>query len=208
MPQNMTKKQRMEHYRQSVEKDVVFRDNVTGHIFTRGPLLGKGGFGFVYQTTMPGYSRRMVLKAIPTARITKPSQRQRIQTEVSLHQRLKHENVAKLYHSFEEEHVICMIIERCERSLLDLLQYNNRKVGIEDASIFLGFFNCYHAYFYYLSSVFPVKNAFPHRHSPNDPSPQLPPRQQNNSPRHQTRQRSPQTRPLRQTHRLRPSQRI
>lgn len=135
MAQNMTKKQRMEQYKNQVEKHVVFRDNITGHVFTRGPLLGKGGFGFVYVTTMPGYSRRMVLKAIPTARITKPSQRQRIHTEVSLHKSLKHENVAKLYHSFEEDHVICMVIERCERSLLDLLSSQNRRVKIEDCSV-------------------------------------------------------------------------
>ena len=118
-----------------MEKNPVFHDHNSAHVFTRGPLLGKGGFGFVYETTMPGYTRRLVLKAIPKARVTKVTQRQRIDNEIKLHSKLKHINVVDLYHSFEEDHVICMIIERCERSLLDLLQEQNRKVKTEDVSI-------------------------------------------------------------------------
>jgi len=131
----MTKKSSMDTYKQEVEKNPVFHDHNSAHVFTRGPLLGKGGFGFVYETTMPGYTRRLVLKAIPKARVTKVTQRQRIDNEIKLHSKLKHINVVDLYHSFEEDHVICMIIERCERSLLDLLQEQNRKVKTEDVSI-------------------------------------------------------------------------
>lgn len=84
---------------------------------------------------MPGYTRRLVLKAIPKARVSKPTQRQRIQNEIQLHKGLNHENIVNLYHSFDERHAICLIIERCERSLLDLLQEQNRKVREEDVSV-------------------------------------------------------------------------
>lgn len=131
----MAKRAGIEQYKQDVEKNVIFEDTNTGHVFSRGPLLGKGGFGFVYETSMPGYTRRLVLKAIPKGRVVRAHQRQRIQNEIHLHKSLNHENIVKLYHSFEEELVICMIIERCERSLLDLLQEQESHVIPQDVSI-------------------------------------------------------------------------
>ena len=84
------KKSSMDTYKVEVEKNPFFIDHNSSHVFTRGRLLGKGGFGFVYETTMPGYTRRLVLKAIPKARVTKPNQRSRIDNEIDLHKSLKH----------------------------------------------------------------------------------------------------------------------
>ena len=52
----------MEQYRATIEQNIVFNNHKNGHVFTRGVMLGKGGFGFVYETSIPGYTRRMVLK--------------------------------------------------------------------------------------------------------------------------------------------------
>ena len=131
----MGERRGIENFKSEVERNIYFTDNVSGHIFSRGPLIGKGGFGYVYETSIPGYTRRLVLKAIPKGRVTRTHQRQRIQNEIELHKSLDHINIVKLYHSFEEQLAICMIIERCERSLLDLLTENRNRVSSKDCSI-------------------------------------------------------------------------
>jgi len=109
------------------------QDVVGSRVYTRGSLLGVGGFGRVYQVTQLGADKptkiadKIISKDIFRRR---PNARQKVNREINIHMEMSHVNVVKFLDSFEDEFFVHILLENCaQKSLLHVLQ--NRAIVTE-----------------------------------------------------------------------------
>uniref|UniRef100_A0A914Z481 Protein kinase domain-containing protein n=1 Tax=Panagrolaimus superbus TaxID=310955 RepID=A0A914Z481_9BILA len=88
--------------------------------YRRGSYLGKGGFARCYElidrnkTVFAG-------KAVAKSALLKPSNKEKMAQEISIHKALSHKHIVQLYTYFEDPDYIYLILELCEnRSLMEL----------------------------------------------------------------------------------------
>ncbi|XP_018429226.1 PREDICTED: serine/threonine-protein kinase PLK3 [Nanorana parkeri] len=96
----------------------TIRDPLSGRSYTRGRLLGKGGFARCYEMTDVLTNKCYAVKVIPHSRVAKPHQREKIVNEIELHRELHHKNVVKFSHHFEDGENIYIFLEVCSRKSL------------------------------------------------------------------------------------------
>ncbi|XP_028902585.1 serine/threonine-protein kinase PLK3 [Ornithorhynchus anatinus] len=96
----------------------LLTDPRTGRSYTRGRLLGKGGFARCYEMTETGGGRAYAVKVIPHSRVAKPHQREKILHEIELHRDLHHHHVVRFSHHFEDADSIYIFLELCSRKSL------------------------------------------------------------------------------------------
>eukprot|EP00095_Tigriopus_kingsejongensis_P006633 snap_masked-scaffold1179_size56971-processed-gene-0.5 protein:Tk06633 transcript:snap_masked-scaffold1179_size56971-processed-gene-0.5-mRNA-1 annotation:"hypothetical protein SINV_03542" len=78
--------------------------------------LGEGGFGTVYQCRAEcGGSRMVAIKRLDKARLNRANLKARVVEEVRVHARLEHPSILSLYHVFEDEAFINLVLEYCPR---------------------------------------------------------------------------------------------
>ncbi|KAG8437009.1 hypothetical protein GDO86_007915 [Hymenochirus boettgeri] len=93
-------------------------DPLTGRSYTKGRLLGKGGFARCYEMAEVGTSKAYAVKVIPHSRVAKPHQKEKIVNEIELHRELHHKHVVKFSHHFEDSENIYIFLEICSRKSL------------------------------------------------------------------------------------------
>ncbi|KAM9324620.1 serine/threonine-protein kinase PLK3 [Gastrophryne carolinensis] len=96
----------------------TIRDPLSGRSYTRGRVLGKGGFARCYEMTDVITNKSYAVKVIPHSRVAKPHQREKIVNEIELHRELHHKNVVKFSHHFEDGENIYIFLELCSRKSL------------------------------------------------------------------------------------------
>uniref|UniRef100_A0A667WQW7 Serine/threonine-protein kinase PLK n=1 Tax=Myripristis murdjan TaxID=586833 RepID=A0A667WQW7_9TELE len=96
----------------------VVTDSKTGRSYSKGKLLGKGGFARCYEMTDLANNKMYAVKVIPQARVSKPHQRDKITNEIELHKTLSHKHVVKFSHHFEDQENIYIFLELCSRKSL------------------------------------------------------------------------------------------
>lgn len=96
----------------------VVVDPKSGRSYSKGKLLGKGGFARCYEMTDLASSRMYAVKVIPQSRVSKPHQREKITNEIELHKTLQHKHVVKFSHHFEDQDNIYIFLELCSRKSL------------------------------------------------------------------------------------------
>ncbi|KAM8728385.1 serine/threonine-protein kinase PLK3 [Acanthopagrus latus] len=96
----------------------VVTDSKTGRTYTKGKLLGKGGFARCYEMTDLSNNKMYAVKVIPQSRVSKPHQRDKITNEIELHKTLSHKHVVKFSHHFEDQENIYIFLELCSRKSL------------------------------------------------------------------------------------------
>uniref|UniRef100_A0AAR2J0I3 Serine/threonine-protein kinase PLK n=1 Tax=Pygocentrus nattereri TaxID=42514 RepID=A0AAR2J0I3_PYGNA len=96
----------------------VVVDPKTGKSYSKGKLLGKGGFARCYEMTDLANNRMYAVKVIPQSRVSKPHQREKITNEIELHKTLQHKHVVKFSHHFEDQDNIYIFLELCSRKSL------------------------------------------------------------------------------------------
>ncbi|XP_068095627.1 serine/threonine-protein kinase PLK3 [Hyperolius riggenbachi] len=102
----------------AVSPTKIVRDPESGRSYTRGRLLGKGGFARCYEMTDVLTNKTYAVKVIPHSRVAKPHQREKIVNEIELHRELHHKNVVKFCHHFEDGENIYIFLEICSRKSL------------------------------------------------------------------------------------------
>ncbi|CAM9894409.1 unnamed protein product [Lampetra planeri] len=108
----------------------VIRDASRDIIYSRGRLLGKGGFARCYLVTEEYTGCHFAAKIITKQRVEKPGHRAKIEQEISLHRKLHHRHIVQFISSFEDENFIYIILELCSgQSLAHMLR--SRKVLTE-----------------------------------------------------------------------------
>uniref|UniRef100_A0A670XTK3 Serine/threonine-protein kinase PLK n=1 Tax=Pseudonaja textilis TaxID=8673 RepID=A0A670XTK3_PSETE len=100
------------------EPSRVIRDPVTGRSYSKGRLLGKGGFARCYEATDLSSNTTYAVKVIPHSRVAKPHQREKIINEIELHRDLHHKHIVKFSHHFEDADNIYIFLEHCSRKSL------------------------------------------------------------------------------------------
>ncbi|KAM8930100.1 serine/threonine-protein kinase PLK3 [Pelodytes ibericus] len=93
-------------------------DPLTGRSYSKGRLLGKGGFARCYEMTEISTNKTYAVKVIPHSRVAKPHQREKIVNEIDLHRELNHKHVVKFSHHFEDSDNIYILLEICSRKSL------------------------------------------------------------------------------------------
>uniref|UniRef100_A0A7N8WTP3 Serine/threonine-protein kinase PLK n=1 Tax=Mastacembelus armatus TaxID=205130 RepID=A0A7N8WTP3_9TELE len=96
----------------------VVTDSKTGRSYSKGKLLGKGGFARCYEMTDLSNNKMYAVKVIPQSRVSKPHQRDKIMNEIELHKTLSHKHVVKFSHHFEDQENIYIFLELCSRKSL------------------------------------------------------------------------------------------
>ncbi|KAG8014150.1 Serine/threonine-protein kinase PLK3 [Nibea albiflora] len=96
----------------------VVTDSKTGRSYSKGKLLGKGGFARCYEMTDLTNNKMYAVKVIPQSRVSKPHQRDKITNEIELHKTLSHKHVVKFSHHFEDQENIYIFLELCSRKSL------------------------------------------------------------------------------------------
>ncbi|XP_058250840.1 serine/threonine-protein kinase PLK3 isoform X2 [Hemibagrus wyckioides] len=96
----------------------VVTDPKTGRSYSKGKLLGKGGFARCYEMTDLSSNKMYAVKVIPQSRVSKPHQRDKITNEIELHKTLQHKHVVKFSHHFEDQDNIYIFLELCSRKSL------------------------------------------------------------------------------------------
>ncbi|XP_019965845.1 serine/threonine-protein kinase PLK3 [Paralichthys olivaceus] len=96
----------------------VVTDSKTGRSYSKGKLLGKGGFARCYEMTDLSTNKMYAVKVIPQSKVSKPHQRDKITNEIELHKTLSHKHVVKFSHHFEDQENIYIFLELCSQKSL------------------------------------------------------------------------------------------
>ncbi|XP_060087712.1 serine/threonine-protein kinase PLK3 [Heteronotia binoei] len=102
----------------AAEPTRIITDPVTGRAYSKGRLLGKGGFARCYEMRDLSSSQTYAVKVIPHSRVAKPHQREKIINEIELHRDLHHKHIVKFSHHFEDSENIYIFLEHCSRKSL------------------------------------------------------------------------------------------
>ncbi|XP_043230271.1 serine/threonine-protein kinase PLK1-like [Amphibalanus amphitrite] len=119
---------------QSMRNETVHAENIelpeyivdpsTRTTYLKGKFLGKGGFARVHELTDLTNNKVYAGKIIPKSRITKPHNKEKIAREIDLHRHLRHRNVVRFEHCFEDSENVYIILEYCPRkSLVHVLKH-------------------------------------------------------------------------------------
>lgn len=93
----------------------VLVDPRTMRRYTRGRFLGKGGFAKCYEITDVETKQVFAGKIVPKSLILKQHQREKMTSEISIHQSLNHPNVVGFHGFFEDDDFVFVVLEICRR---------------------------------------------------------------------------------------------
>ncbi|TPX49951.1 hypothetical protein SeMB42_g02425 [Synchytrium endobioticum] len=106
-------------------------DRKQNKVYTKGSLLGEGGFAQCYQVS-DSNSQAFAAKVIPKLSLRTPKQKHKLFAEIKIHQMLSHPNIVKFHHVFEDDHNVYMILELCHnKTFVDLLRKRRRMTETE-----------------------------------------------------------------------------
>lgn len=115
---------------------IKYPDSIEGYVL--GEQIGKGAFGQVYQATLKypsfrGEGNQFAIKIIDKQLVLTSDMVQRVKNEVTIHAALEHPNILRLYHFFEDDRNVYLVMELCEKGeLYKLLKKNNGAPFEED----------------------------------------------------------------------------
>ena len=93
----------------------VLVDSRSKKKYSRGRFLGKGGFAKCYEITDMETNEVFAGKIVPKSMIMKPHQREKMTSEITIHQSLDHANVVGFRGFFEDEDFVFVVLELCRR---------------------------------------------------------------------------------------------
>ena len=100
--------------------------------YSRGKLLGKGGFAEVYEFTCIETGQVCAGKLLPKSALGKARARQKLMSEIKIHRSLHHTNIVRFENNFEDEDYVYILSELCtNQSLNDLIRRRKRLLELE-----------------------------------------------------------------------------
>uniref|UniRef100_A0A8C5LV41 Serine/threonine-protein kinase PLK n=1 Tax=Leptobrachium leishanense TaxID=445787 RepID=A0A8C5LV41_9ANUR len=95
----------------------------SGRLYKKGKLLGKGAFGRCYKFTDVSSRQVFAVKMIAHTRKIHMLHRGGVEKEIELHSQLKHKNIVRFYHHFQDQKYMYMVLEYCRhKSLAHILR--------------------------------------------------------------------------------------
>ena len=100
--------------------------------YSKGKLLGKGGFAKVYEVINIETKQISAVKVMEKAALTKARVRQKFMSEVKIHKSLHHTNIVKFEGYFEDTESVYILLELCtNHTLNDLMKRRKRLSELE-----------------------------------------------------------------------------
>ncbi len=96
--------------------------------YTKGRLLGKGGFAKCYEVINNDTKRVSAAKIITKASLTKNRAKQKLMSEIKIHRSLHHPNVVTFEQFFEDSENVYILLELCGNQTLNELVRRRRKL--------------------------------------------------------------------------------
>ncbi|KAI8999393.1 kinase-like domain-containing protein [Gaertneriomyces semiglobifer] len=113
------------------EPPLVLTDRKGGARYSRGGILGEGGFARCYEA-IDATGVRFACKVIPKASLKTSKQKQKLIAEIRVHQLMSHPNIVGFKHVFEDDDFVYMILELCEnRTFVEMLRKRRRLTEAE-----------------------------------------------------------------------------
>lgn len=85
-------------------------------------FLGKGGFAHCYRVYDEELRRYLAAKIVSKASLLREKTRQKLMSEIRIHKSLRHDNVVRFEHFFEDSNNVYLLLELCSnKTLLDLV---------------------------------------------------------------------------------------
>lgn len=109
----------------------------TVHRYSRGKMLGKGGFAKVYLCTSMDTNRSYAVKIVPKANLVKSRARQKLQAEIKIHRSLKHKHICEYKHFFEDKTHCYILLELCHNQSMNELIKRRKKLTEPEAKYYL-----------------------------------------------------------------------
>ena len=115
---------------QSVVEEKITK--VTGEVqirkYTKGRLLGKGGFAKCYEFINQETNHSSAAKVIPKKSLVKSRAKQKLISEIKIHKSLHHPNIVAFEHYFEDSENVYLLIEICHNQTLNELLKRRKKL--------------------------------------------------------------------------------
>ena len=90
----------------------------------------KGGFAKCYEVTEVEHQKKFAAKVFTKNSLKKDREQQKLYSEIEIHQSLRHENIVKFHHYFEDREYVYVLLELCSNiSLGDLVK---KRRGIQE----------------------------------------------------------------------------
>jgi polo-like kinase 1 len=122
----------------SIVEEKVKRSNGEQFVrkYTKGKLLGKGGFATCYEFTLQSTGEVYAAKVIDKATLQKDKTKAKLTTEIKIHSNLTHKHIVKFHRYFEDSRFVYILLEVCHcRSLMEMMKKMTRLQ--ESAAAFL-----------------------------------------------------------------------
>ena len=96
--------------------------------------LGAGSFGLVVAAVHMKTGKRVAVKKIPKKNLNSLREREKIKTEVRIHELVNHEHIVRLYKTLEDKSFVYLVMEYAEKGALFKLLKAQR--GFDEATAF------------------------------------------------------------------------
>ncbi len=96
------------------EKVVKHNGEVQLKKYIKGKFLGKGGFAKCYEFTAQETKVLNAVKIVQKASLTKSRAKQKLMSEIKIHRSIKHNNIVRFEHFFEDAENVYILLELCQ----------------------------------------------------------------------------------------------
>mmetsp|Transcript_16197 Transcript_16197/g.13773 ORF Transcript_16197/g.13773 Transcript_16197/m.13773 type:complete len:111 (+) Transcript_16197:84-416(+) len=81
--------------------------------YQKGKILGKGGFATCYEMTDIDKNSLLAAKVVAKTSLTKKRALEKLLAEIKIHKSLRHENIVRFEHVFEDKDNVYILLELC-----------------------------------------------------------------------------------------------
>lgn len=89
--------------------------------YKKGNFLGKGGFARCYELIDEENKSIEAVKIIQKSSLTKPRSKQKLMSEIKIHQSLHHRNIVEFRRNFEDHVNVYIVLEICANKVTLIL---------------------------------------------------------------------------------------
>jgi len=141
--------QEQDETREPNDKTIIINEKITkknGEViikkYSRGKVLGKGGFATCYEITDIDTEKVRAAKIISKSSLTRKRALEKLLAEIKIHKSLQHENIVRFEHVFEDKENVYMILELCpNQTLKEFLKKRKRLTEAECAQYVIQILN-------------------------------------------------------------------
>lgn len=116
---------------------VVVHDRRGGHSYTKGKLLGKGGFAKCYELNDVETHRLYAGKIVEKRTLAKYRAKEKLTTEIKIHNSLSHDNIVGFHRFFEDPDCVYILLEVCESQTMMELHKRRRTLTEPETRFYL-----------------------------------------------------------------------